>query len=245
MPRRYAGLSPSRVRTRIPSTHRLGRWVSLGKNYASVCNNDFPGLVASLFSWRCLAACTSFFLHPAMNFCPPSVTVSTHASAFNADAFQSPVMPNARMSLCTQLVHSSSFPPRPLRTAPSRLRFALAAARRSFEWVLLPTKVFSCETLSKCSRTGLSQGYGCTKSSDGLVSCAVPRWFEARPGGVRCEVCRSVLGGGSAYCIHTEETRLPRPLPFGSWGRALLDFRLIVELTHVWSSHIAEYGSTG
>ena len=55
-----------------------------------------------------------------MNLCPPSVTVSAHTSAFNAVAFQSPVMPNARMSLWTQSIHSFSFPPRPLRTAPSR-----------------------------------------------------------------------------------------------------------------------------
>ena len=31
MPRRYAGLGPSCVRTRIPSTRRLGQWVSLRK----------------------------------------------------------------------------------------------------------------------------------------------------------------------------------------------------------------------
>ena len=31
MPRRYAGLGPSRVRTRITSTRRLGQWVSLRK----------------------------------------------------------------------------------------------------------------------------------------------------------------------------------------------------------------------
>ena len=55
-----------------------------------------------------------------MNLRPPSVTVSTHTSAFKAVAFQSPAMPNARMSLWTQSVHSFSFPPRPLRTAPSR-----------------------------------------------------------------------------------------------------------------------------
>ena len=52
-----------------------------------------------------------------MNLRPPSVTASTQTSAFNAIVFQSPVMPNARMSLCTQSVHSFSFPPRPLRTA--------------------------------------------------------------------------------------------------------------------------------
>ena len=55
-----------------------------------------------------------------MNLRPPSVTVSTHTSAFNADAFQFPTMPNAQISLWTQSVHCFSFPPRPLRTAPSR-----------------------------------------------------------------------------------------------------------------------------
>ena len=55
-----------------------------------------------------------------MNLRPPSVTVSTHFSVFKAVAFQSLAMPNARMSLWTQSVHSFSFPPRPLRTAPSR-----------------------------------------------------------------------------------------------------------------------------
>ena len=37
---------------------------------------------------------------------PPSVTISTHTSASNADAFQSPAMSNVRMALCTQSVHS-------------------------------------------------------------------------------------------------------------------------------------------
>ena len=73
-----------------------------------MCDNNFPSLVASLFSWRCLGASTSYFLHAAMNLRPPSVTVSTHTSALNAVAFQSPAMPNARMSLWTQSVHSFS-----------------------------------------------------------------------------------------------------------------------------------------
>ena len=85
--------------------------------YTPVCDNKVPSLFASLFSWRCLAASTSSFLHAAINLRPPSVTVSTHTSAFKAVAFQSPAMPNVRMSLCTQSVHSFSFPPRPLRTA--------------------------------------------------------------------------------------------------------------------------------
>ena len=55
-----------------------------------------------------------------MSLRPPSVTVSTHTSAFNAVAFQSPAMPNTRMSLWMQSVYSFSFPPRPLRTSPSR-----------------------------------------------------------------------------------------------------------------------------
>ena len=38
-----------------------------------------------------------------------------------------------------------------------------------------PQKVFSFATSSPCSHTRLSQGHGCTKPSDGLVSCAGPR----------------------------------------------------------------------
>ena len=67
-----------------------------------------------------MAASSSSCLHAAMNLRPPFVTVSTQTSAFTAIVSQSPVMLNARMSLCTQSVHSFSFPPRPLRTAPSR-----------------------------------------------------------------------------------------------------------------------------
>ena len=98
--------------------------------YTPVCDNKVPSLVASLFSWRCLAASTSSFLHAAINLRPPSVTVSTHTSAFKAVAFQSPAMPNVRMSLCTQSVHSFSFPPRPLRTAPSRFPKAIRFGSR-------------------------------------------------------------------------------------------------------------------
>ena len=96
------------------------RKILRAKFYASVCDNNFPSFLASLFSWRCLAASSFYFLHAVMNLRPPSVTASTHTSAFNAIAFQPPVMPNARMSLCSQSVHSFSFPPHPLRTAPSR-----------------------------------------------------------------------------------------------------------------------------
>ena len=98
--------------------------------YTPVCDNKVPSLVASLFSWRCLAASTSSFLHAAINLRPPSVTVSTHTSAFKAVAFQSPAMPNVRMSLCTQSVHYFSFPPRPLRTAPSRFPKAIRFGSR-------------------------------------------------------------------------------------------------------------------
>ena len=93
--------------------------MSLRRFYASVYATNFPSLVASLFSWRSLAASTSSFLHATINLHPPSVTASTHTSASNAITFQPPAVPNARMSLCTQSVHSFSLPPRPLRTAPS------------------------------------------------------------------------------------------------------------------------------
>ena len=85
-----------------------------------MCNNNFPSLIASLFSWRCLAVFTSSCPHTVTNLRPSSVTISTQASASNAVAFQTPTNPNAYMSLCMQSVHSFSFPSRPLRTAPSR-----------------------------------------------------------------------------------------------------------------------------
>ena len=86
-------------------------------------DNIFPSLVASLFSWRCLAVSTSYFLHAAMNRRPPSVAVSTHRSQPLTPSLSNPLScQNARISLCTQSVHSISFQSRPpLRTAPSRL----------------------------------------------------------------------------------------------------------------------------
>ena len=120
MPRRYADLGPSRIRTRTPWTRRLGQRVSLRKILRFRMLWQLSRFVASLLSWRFPSRVTSPFLHAAMNLRPPSATVSTHTSDFHAIAFQSPVMPNARMSLCTQWVHLFSFPPRPLRAAPSR-----------------------------------------------------------------------------------------------------------------------------
>ena len=112
MPSRYGGLGPSRVRTRVPSTHRL--------RFLSCAITTFFPVYKQSPLWRCLVASSSFFLHAAMNLRVPSVTVSSHTSASNAVAFRTPTMPDARVSLCTQSVHSFSFPTRLLRTAPSR-----------------------------------------------------------------------------------------------------------------------------
>ena len=123
-----------------------------------------------------------------------------------------------------------------LRPQGFRTWFALATARRSFGGAFPPTKVFSCATLSQCSRTRLSQGHGCTRSSGGLVSCAALRWCEARLGGVWYEVWRSVPGGGSTYCIHTEGIRLLRPLfiPSGSWERVRLSVGRRAPVSTAW-----------
>ena len=97
--RRYAGgVGPSRIRTRIPTTRQLGQWVSLRKTLSFRVRLQLSSLVASLFSWRCLAASSSSCLHAAMNLRPPCGTASTQPSAFTAIVFQSPFMPNARMT---------------------------------------------------------------------------------------------------------------------------------------------------
>ena len=62
----------------------------------------------------------NLFFPPRGDEPPPTLrAVLTHTPAFNAVAFQSFAMPNARMSLCTQAVYSFSFTPRPFCTAPS------------------------------------------------------------------------------------------------------------------------------
>ena len=178
-----------------------------------MCDNNFSSLVAFLFSWRCLVESTSYFLHAAMNLRPPSATVSTHTSAFNAVVFQSPAMPDARMSLCTQSVHSFSFPPRPLRTAPSRfpktIRFG---SRPPLIWMSAPAhkSLLVRNVVSMLSHRVISRARVIRWS--GLWRCV--SMMRSRLG-VRCGVWRSVPGGGSTYCIHTGGPRLPRPLPFG------------------------------
>ena len=57
-----------------------------------------------------------------------------------------------------------------------KTRSQLDEATGPFFLTSSPTKKsFSCATLSQCSRTGLSHGHGCTRSSGGLVSCAAPQ----------------------------------------------------------------------
>ena len=68
-PRRNAGLVPSRACTKISSTCRLGQWCRFGRFYASVCDDNFTSLSASLFFWRCLAARLS--LLPSRGHEPP------------------------------------------------------------------------------------------------------------------------------------------------------------------------------
>ena len=148
-----------------------------------------------------------------MNLRPPSVTVSTHTSAFKAVAFQSPAMPNARMSLWMQSVHSFSFPPRPLRTAPSRfpktIRFGSRPPliRRSVpaHRSLLVRNVVSMLSHPVITRARL---YEVIRWS-GLFRCAPI--IRSKTDGVRCGVWRSVPGEGSTYCIHTRGPRLPPP----------------------------------
>ena len=107
------------------------------KNYASVCDNNFSSLVTSLFSWRCLAASTSSFLHATMNLRPPSVIVSTRTP-------QPSLMPSLSNPLLSQRPgyrrvrnRSTISPSYPVLSAlhPQgfRTRFAfLAVGRRTF-----------------------------------------------------------------------------------------------------------------
>ena len=163
---------------RVSSTRRLGQLLSLRRFYASVYDNNFLSLVTSLFSWRCLAASIFSSLHAAINLRLPSVTVLFHAFPSNVVAFQSPVFcqtPGCRSVRC----RTTFFPCRSTLSAlhpqdfsnmnffgnrPPLNRMSSAAH-----------KSLLVHTLSQCTYIGLSRGHGCTRSSDSLVSCAVPR----------------------------------------------------------------------
>ena len=93
--------------------------VWLRRFYASVYDNKFPSPVASLFSWRYLAAITSSFIAP-INLRPPLVAVPTQTSASNAVAFQFLRYVKRRDVALYAIGPSFSFPPRPLRSEPSR-----------------------------------------------------------------------------------------------------------------------------
>ena len=184
-----------------------------------MCDCNFPSLVASLFSWRCLAASSSSCLHAPMNLRPPFVTASTQTSAFTAIVSQSPVMPNARMSLCTQSVHSFSFPPRP------STHCALKVSEHDSLWQ--PPAAHS-EERSRPQKS--SRGQRCLNAlAPGNLKGTVVRghpvvWSlalrsdDAKQGPVMYGTKFSVvfLAEGSTYCTHTGGLRLLRPLPSGS-----------------------------
>ena len=103
-PRIYMRLGATQVSFRLAPAQRFLRlvdwanWCRFGRFYASVCDDNFTSLSAlSLLLAMSRRPSISSFLHAAMNLRPPSATVSTHTSAYNAVAFH-PAMPNARMS---------------------------------------------------------------------------------------------------------------------------------------------------
>ena len=146
-----------------------------------MCDNNFlSSLVASLLSWRFLAVSASYFLHAAINLRPPSVTVSTHISASNTVAFQPPATSNARMSfLYKNMVHSVSFPPHPLHTDTlkvSELDSLWRPGAAHSDEHPRPQKFFRAQRCLSALTPGHLEGtVCCTRTSGGLVPCAVPR----------------------------------------------------------------------
>ena len=191
--RRYAGgLGPSRVRTRIPTTRQLGQWVSLRKNLRFRVR-------LQLFQSRCLSLLLAmsgrvFLFFPPRGHEPPSTLRDRLNPNLSLQRHSFPIPRYAkRPDVALYTVGPLFLLPTPSSShcalkVSEHGSLCLATARRSFGGASSPTKVFSGATLSQCSRTRLSQGHGCTRSSDGLVSCAALRWCEARPGGVRSEV---------------------------------------------------------
>ena len=128
MSRRYAnrrhagGLGPSRVRTRIPTTRRLGQWVSLRKILRFLVRLQLSQ------SRRCLSLVLAmsgriFLLFPPRGHEPPPTLRDRLNPNVSLLRHRFPIPRYAKcpdVALYTQSIHYFSFPPRPLRTAPSR-----------------------------------------------------------------------------------------------------------------------------
>ena len=174
-----------------------------------MCDNKFPSLVASLFSWRCLATSTSSFLHAALKLRPPYVTASTHTSAFNTVAFQSPrygkrpdvalyaigplfLLPTASSPHYTTSKFSNTIrfggrPPLILRSVPAhKIRLACNVVSMLSYRVISRVRLYEvirCSNLLRCTPIIRSKTRSCTVRS---------------------------FGERSTYCIHTRGPRLPR-----------------------------------
>ena len=127
MSRRYAsqrhagGLGPPRVRTRFPTTRRLGQWVSLPKILRFHVR-------LQLSQSRCLSLLLAmsgrvFLFFPLRSHeLPPTLRDRLNPNS-SLKRHRFPIPRYAKrpdVALYTQSIHSFSFPPRPLRTAPSR-----------------------------------------------------------------------------------------------------------------------------
>ena len=133
-PRRYVGLGPSRARIgflrHLYKTHRC----HFGGSTFLRTITTFAVSFASLFSWTCLAASSSHFLHAVINLRPPSVTVSIYTPASDVVAFQSPAMstPGRRSVRNRSTLSPSHSVLSALQFQGFQTRFALATTLRSF-----------------------------------------------------------------------------------------------------------------
>ena len=213
MPRRYAGLGPPRIRTKdsfdcaiLSSTRPI---IPVMDDASQKITPSCPITTFFLSQSRCLSLLLAMSSHVYLFFpprghgLPPTLRdrLSPHLSLQNAVAFHSPAMPNARMSLCTQSVHSSfSFPPRPLCTAPLRfpntIRFFGSRPPHSDEH---PHPQKKSSRAQRCLNA---------------VSCAVPRWCKVRPGpvvyGAEFGVVVFLAKGPRSTVFRTGGLRLPR-----------------------------------
>ena len=172
------------------------------------------------------------FLHAAINFFPPAVTVSTHpprhakredVAPYAIDplspshpvlsTLHPPCQTRGRRSLRNR--SSFSFPPRPLHTAPSR-----------FPNTMIRMNVPAHESLDNAQRCleALTPGYleGTVVRGHPIVWPLALCPDDAKQDPVVCgaEFGRVFLAKCLTFCIHTVGPQLPMPLSLGSRERA-------------------------
>ena len=172
-----------------------------------MCDNKFPSLVASLFSWRCLAASIASLLHAPMNLRPPSVMYGHTHSKSTINRVRLPIL------------HVVSW--------TRKINIALSA--------FAPENLVSRDGFGSPVPRQPAHLHAEAESGTGFLSSSAAAPIYLFKTAIRHRVSPELIG--SRNCVPTAFAAKSPPAKKGP-----VNLKVCM---YVWSSHIAEYVSTG